>query len=265
MPEWINPWGVFAFALVALILLFAALAFPRWLVLCCAGLGLLLGLIALALRPDDWKIKDTVWLTLGGGGCALLLLVALARPAWLCERWAIDFVVPEPDRNKQFMVSRANDTETKELHGNERVDAATYAIRQGDLLLRVESVSVEQVTPREPPVLLLCLHVGNVGPLHLLPYHGQAGGSQSVVVRDSRGKELPRRELGAGEHGQLGNTTILPLHDVTDLVAVEAPWSGTAHVEVDVPSAAWEREGVCRFTIPSNFIAWRKGRKGGMP
>lgn len=259
MPEWINPWGVCAFAVAALVMLCAAFALPRWLVLCCAGVGLVLGLVGLAARPDEWKIKDAVWLALGGGGCGLLLLIGLSRPAWLCDRWAIDFAVPEPDGNKQLMVSRNNDKEVNELHGGDRVDAAAHAFRQGDLMLRVESAVVKRVTPNDPPVLLITLHVGNVSPVHMLTYHGQAGGSQGVVVRDSRGKELPRRELAkATKLEQLGNATVLPLHDVKDLLAVEAPWSGTAHIEVDLPSAAWGREGVCKFTIPGTFIAWRK-------
>jgi hypothetical protein len=252
MPEWINVWGVFAFSLAALAMLLAAFAF--------AGVGLLLGLIGLAARPDEWKIKDAVWLALGGGGCGVLLLVGLVRPAWLSDRWAFDFRVPEPDANKLLMVSRDNTTEVKELRADDRVDAATHAIRQGDVLLRVESAVVERQTPKEPPVLLISLHIGNVGPLHMLTYRGQAGGSQGAVVRDSRGKELPRGDLGAEapKLGQIGTVTFLPMHEVKDLLAVEAPWEGTAHVEVDLPSAAWGREGVCKFTIPADFISRRK-------
>lgn len=261
MPEWINAWGVFAFSLASLTLLLAAFALPRWLALSCSGLGLLLGLAGLAARPDQWKIKDAVWLALGGGGCALLLLVGLSRPDWLSNRWGIDFVVPEPDPNKQFLVSRDNTTEVKELAAEERVDATTHAIRQGDFLLRVESAVVARVSPKDSPILQITLHIGNVGQLHIDTYHGQAGGSQNAVVRDSRGKQLPRRDLEAEtakKLGQVGTVTILPMHEVKDLLAVEAPWTGTAHVEVDLPSAAWGREGVCKFTIPSTFIVRRK-------
>ena len=257
MPEWINAWGVFALSFAALTMLLAAFALPRWLTLSFAGLGLLLGLAGLAARPDEWKIKDIVWLAVGGGGCALLLFVGLLRPGWLSNRWAIDFVVPEPDRNKQIMVSRDNTTEGKELNANDRVDAASHAIRQGDVLVRIEKAVLERIKPKDPPVLLITLHIGNVGQLHTITYRGQAGGSQGVAARDSRGKALQRRDLEAETAKKLrqaGTVSILPMHEVNDLLAVEAPWTGTAHVDVDLPSAAWGGEGVCQFTIPSNFI-----------
>lgn len=256
MPEWINVWGVFAFSLAALALLLAAFTLPRWLALSFAGLGFVLSLFGLAMPREEWKIKDGIWLAFGGGGCGLLLLVGFLRPAWLSDRWGRDFVVPEPDGNKQIMVSWNGETEIKELSGNDRVDAATHAIRQGDIFLRVESAAVKRLTKNDPPILLITLHIENVGQLHLVAYRGQGDGAQGVVARDSRGKELQRRDLGpeGKKLGQIGTVTFLPTHEVKDLVAVEAPWDGTAHVEVDLPAAAWGREGVCKFTIPSNFL-----------
>jgi hypothetical protein len=256
MPGWINAWGAFAFSLAALAMLLGAFALPRWLALCLIGLGLLLGLIGLAMPRGEWKLKDGIWLALGGGGCGVLLLIGLLRPGWLSERWPRDFEVPEPDAEKQIMVSRHNASEVKELHDNDRVDATAYAIRQGDIVVRIERAEVKQLTPKGPPILLIALHIANVGPLHLITYHGQAGGTQAAVARDSRGAELRRRELEAEprKRGQIGTVILLPLHEVTDLLAVVPPWPGSAGVEVDLPSAAWGREGVCRFTIPSAFI-----------
>jgi hypothetical protein len=173
----------------------------------------------------------------------------------------MDFAVPQPDQNKQWLVARDNGDEGKELSSGDRVDAQTHAIRQGDILIRVESAVVERIPGQDQPVLLVALHVANVGPLHHVIYHGQASGEHPVIVRDSRGKELPRRDLGdrAKKLGQVGTVSMLPIHDVKDLLAVEAPWSGTAHVEVDLPAATWGREGVCKFTIPASFIV-RKNR-----
>lgn len=261
LPGWINAWGAIAFTLTALALLLAAFTLPRWLTISFAALGLLLGLAGILAQREQWRIKDGLWLALGGGGSGLLLLAALFRPGWVNDRWGMDFVVPEPDRNTQMMVSRDNQSEIKELKGGERVDARTHAIRQGDVFVRVESAVVERVQEKDPPVLLITLHIANVGPLRNIPYHGQAGGETHAVVRDSRGKELQRRDLGerAKKAGQVGAVTILPTHEIKDALAVEAPWSGTAEVEVDLPASAWGNEGVCKFTLPEAFIV-RKNR-----
>jgi hypothetical protein len=256
LPGWINVWGAIAFFLASVALLSASLSLPRWLAMSLAGLGLLLSLAGVLGSREEWRIKDSVWLTLGGSFSGVLLLLAAFAPSWLNVRWCMDFDVPEPDRNQQIMVSRDNKTDVKELTGGDRVDAETHAIRQGDLLIRVESAVVDRPTAKDPPTLFITLHIANIGPLHPITYHGQAVGERRAVVRDSRGKELPRRDLGAQAHkaGQLTTASILPNHDVKDVLAVEPPWSGTEHVELDLPAAAWGREGVCKFTIARNFI-----------
>jgi hypothetical protein len=260
-PAWINVWGVLAFTLIALALLLAAFTLPRWLTIACAALGLLLGVVGVLASLERLKIKDIVWLAVGGGGNALLLLIVLVRPGWVNDRWGMDFAVPPPDRNTQKMVSRDNKSEVRELTTGDRVDAQANAIRQGDILVRVEGAIVDRVQDKESPVLLITLHLANVGQLHNITYHGQAGGEARAVVRDSRGKELQRRDLGerAKKLGQIGTVTILPTHEVKDVLAVEAPWSGTDNVEVDLPSSAWGSEGVCKFTVPATFIV-RKNR-----
>lgn len=241
---------------MALAMLLAAFALPRGLTIGLAALGLLIGLAGAVMPRSQWHLKDGIWLLLGGGGSGLILLAALVRPGWLNERWGMDFTVPEPDRNTQMMVSRDNPAEGKELHGEDRVDARTHAIRQGDLLIRIDSAAIERSPVKGAPVLLINLTLANAGQLHDVTYHGQASGDHPAQVRDSRGKELSRRDLGgqAKKMGQVGKVVILPNHEIKDVLAVETPWSGTSAVEVDLPSAAWGREGVCRFTLPANFI-----------
>jgi hypothetical protein len=255
LPPWINVWGVLAFALAALALLLAAFALPRWLSLSFTGLGGLLAVAGLAARREEWKLKDGVWLTLGGGGCALVLLLGLARPDWFNNRWGRDFEVREPERNKPIQVNKETYREVKELDNSDRVDAAMHAVRYGDVVVRIDSAVVERLTPKDAPVLLIALHLKNAGPVQTVTYHGQGGEQHRAIVRDSRGQELKRRDLGAEakKRGQVGEVSILPLHEVNDLIAVEAPFAGTGHVEVDVPAAAWGREGACKFTV-STFV-----------
>ncbi len=256
LPPWINLWGVLAFTLAAVAMLLAALSLPRYLSLSLFGLGFLLGLVGVLAPRDEWKIKDAVWLAFGGGICLLLLFLGFTRPDWFNNRWGRDFEVPEPDGNIMMEVSRNNETEIKELSGNDRVDASKHAIRQGGLLIRVESAEIKRPTKKVSPILFVKLNLENVGQLHTIVYRGQAGNEVETVARDSLGKVLPRRDLGgeAKKLGQLKKKTLLPMQTASDLIAVEAPWPGTAHAEIDIPSSNWGREGVCRFTIPSQWI-----------
>jgi hypothetical protein len=263
LPAWLNGWGATAFFLASVALLFAAFALPRFLTLILSGLGLLVGLAGVVASLQDRKVKDVVWLALGGGGGGLLLLLASFAPSLLNAEWGMDFDVAEPDLNKQVMVSRDNKSEVKELTDRDRVDATTNAIRQGDVFVRVESVVVDGSAEKDKPALLIALHVANVGPLHNVTYHGQASGEHAAVARDSRGKEIPTRNLGpsAKKLGQLKTVSILPNHEVTDLLAFEAPWLGTECVEVDLPSAAWGRQGVCKFKISRSAIVQKTRKK----
>jgi hypothetical protein len=264
LPNWINAWGVLAFFFAALALLVAAFALARFLSISLAVVGLATGLAGVLAQREEWHLKDSVWLALGGGGSGLLLLLALFAPSWLSVRWGMDFDVPETDRNKQMLVSRDNRTEVKELLSGDRVDAETNAIRQGDIFVRVESAVVERPSEKEQPALVITLHIANVGQLYNVAYHGQASGKHPAVVRDSRGKELQRRDWAAKDKKKphpLGEVSILPTHEVKDLVVCETPWSGTAQLELDLPAAAWGREGVCRFTISTSFLLHKERSK----
>ncbi len=260
---WVNAWGGIAFMVTALALLLAVLALPRFLTLTLCGVALLVSLAGVVAAWDTWRIRDGIWLAVGGGSSGVLLLVALFGPGWLNDQWGRDFFVPEADLNKQMMVSRDNTSDLKELTGGDRVDAETNAIRQGDVFIRVESAVVDRVLDKDLPALLIALHVANVGQLHDITYHGQASGEQRAVARDSRGTELQRRDLAAQakKAGQVGTVSVFPTHEVKDLLVFEAPWSGTAHVEVDLPSAAWGREGVCKFTLPRTFLVYKNRSK----
>jgi hypothetical protein len=259
-PGWINTWGVIAFFLAGLGVLLAGLSFPRWLTLTLAGLGLPVALAGVVAAQGSWRTRDRVWLSLGGGGSAALLVLALSLPSWLNTRWGMDFAVPEPDRDQQLAVSRDNKAVVKELAGEDWVDAETNAVRQGDVLVRVEGAAVDWLPGSDRPVLLVTLHVANVGPLRPVPYDGQGGGQHPAVLRDGRGTELARRDLGsqARKAGQVHTVSVLPTHEVQDVVASEPPWPGSDRVDLELPAAAWGGQGVCKFRIPKTFIIHKR-------
>lgn len=255
LPPWINAWGVFAFTLAALALVFAAFGLPRFLTIILTALGLLLGLVGFFMTEQDWRLKDGIWLGVGGGGNALLLLAALFWPGWLNERWGRDFVVPEPEQNQLLLVSRDNNNEVKELSESERVDAQTHALRLGGCFVRIDRAELTRAREKQP-VLVLHLHLENISPIHEISYHGQASPEHRASARDSRGHPLKPLDLDSKDKRArpVATVSLLPMHEVEDVLAVEAPWPGTANVEVDLPAAAWGKEGVARFTVPSGWI-----------
>lgn len=259
LPPWINAWGVFAFSCAAVAMLLAALSLPRWLSLAFAVLGVLLGLAGAVAPRDEWKIKDALWLALGGGGCALLLFLGLLRPAWLNDRWGRNFVVNEEERNKPILVKKDTNAEVKELDNAERADAATYGIRYGDVVVRIDKVGIERLPSKAESVLVFALHISNASPLKTITYHGQGGEQYHATVRDSSGKVLQRCDLGtkAQERGQLRESSVLPLHEIDDLIAVEMPSAEAGQLELDLPASAWGKEGVCQFTIPGTILPRR--------
>jgi hypothetical protein len=260
--SWVNPWGGFAFVLAAVALLFAALAWPRYVVLPITGLGLLVSLAGVMAARESWTLQDGLWLSLGGGANLLFLLLSVVLPSWLNSRWGRDFDVPETDRNQQVLVSRDGKPAGKDLTGNDWVEADKNAIQQGsDVLIRLENVVVDRPPGKDQPALLITLHLGNVGPLRDFTYHGQKDGEFVPLLRDSRGKELQRQILGdqAQKAGQLGAVSVLPFHTVNDVLVFEPPWTGTDHLELEMPAAAWGRAGVCKFKVPSAMIR-HKGR-----
>jgi hypothetical protein len=175
----------------------------------------------------------------------------------------MDFAVPEPDRDKQLAVFRDNMTVVKELAGEDWVDAETSAVRQGDVLVRVEGAAVDWLPGSDRPVLLVTLHVANVGPLRPVTYDGQGSGQHPAVLRDGLGKELARRDLGpqALKAGQVHTVSVLPTHEVQDVVASEPPWPGSDRVDLELPAAAWGGQGVCHFRIPRTFIIHKRRPK----
>ncbi len=258
MPEvrssWVNSWSACALILAALALLFAVLAFPRWLPITLAAFGCLVALIGVLAARENWEPRDVVWLGLGGGGNALLLILVLSVPSWLNNQWGRDFEVPPPDLNQQVMVSRDNTTDVKTLTTTDWVEADKNAIRQGDVLVRIESVAVDRVEGSDYPSLLIKLHLANVGQLHEVLYHGQASDAPPPIVRDSRGRRLHWSDLGvhAKKAGQVGTVSVFPTHEVNDLLVFESPWPGP--LELELPASAWGREGFCKFRIPNEFI-----------
>ena len=252
----IHPGGVVALWLVALALVAASFPGWRWLVVLLCANGFLTALGAFLVTFLSHRPRPIVPAV--GGVLALALLgTVLIFPGWLNERWAMDFPVPEPDLNLQELVSSDNTVKIRDLTADDWVNADKQALRQGDLLIRVDKVVVGKVEGLEQPCLQITLVIANVG-MRLRTYHGQGIGDQVPLLRDQQGRKFQSWHLGDGEvaekAGQLPTVSVLSDQEVQDVLLFNLPDPDAGDLRLELPAAAWERKGTCRFLIPQTLL-----------
>ncbi len=259
---WISPWGAAAFGAGALALLQASVLGLWWLTVGLAALGLLLVAWGVQATREDRRGSDQVWFAVGGCLSGVVLLLALAAPGLLNGRWVIDTSVPRPDLESQVVVGRNEFlAEGRPLEAGDWADAATEAIRQGDVFVRVESVQVGP-PPGKPdtPCLLVHLHVKNCRH-QTVTVEGFAGDRQPVLNDEAGGtcpflealprvpaKGAPVFDASASQAAELG-----PLERQDYLLVFAAPPSASEALKLEVPASAWGRKGACRFRIARLF------------
>lgn len=247
----VNVWGLAALALAAVGWAVAGLGLARWpaIVLALAGLGVVAtGVLVLPPRAGRRG-----WLGLGSGACLLLLALASWKPSWLNPRWAIDVAVPGTNPQQFLLIGRDDKEVIKVLGPEERANAA-QAIRQGDVVIEIDSVRVmppswKKTSSGHLPAVKLCiaLHISNVGYLHRVPCQMAGEGKEPVVVDDSgRAYSLsPSTEEPR---------TLLPGQALDVVLVFDPPPAGVAHLDLDLPAAALGSAGTFRFRIPTALI-----------
>ncbi len=278
IPGWINVWGLAALLLGGVAFFLAGASFwivpLRYLTVPFSGLGLAACLIGFLASLDDRKIKDVVWLALGGMVSLAVLVVAMVWPRLLNINWGSDFAVPDALPNKTFLVSPNNQIVARELTEADWVDAGKAAYRHGDVFVRVVEVKIDEA-PVQPPLkdkaamrsLLISLKIANVGQLRMIPYAGQGSGKHPAVLKDSKGQSLAARHFGAGAKmtGQTGQVVLRASKQVEDLLVFASPPRQVEHLDLELNAAAWGGKGTCKLRIPARMISWPDPIKGGPP
>src|SRR5262249_44517328 len=104
-----------------------------------AGLGLASVLPGFAGPKDKRQARDSTWLAVGGSISGLILCLAVISPGTLNNRWALDFAVPEPERDLQVAAPRDDPNgQGRTLAKDDEADAAGEVIRHNSLSLRIE-------------------------------------------------------------------------------------------------------------------------------
>ncbi|MBW3541673.1 MAG: hypothetical protein KY476_15500 [Planctomycetes bacterium] len=141
---------------------------------------------------------------------------------------------------------------------------AGKAVRQGDLSVQLESVTVGKVKFQEPlredgesdeDLLQVTVRLDNVGETRKIEYRSWAGRLDffgRARVSDEFGNEYDRESFGltASVPGQIIAESIYPGRSVTDVLIFERPVEKARMLRLELPASAFGGTGTLRFKIP---------------
>jgi hypothetical protein len=257
--------GFFVFEIAAS----AALAF--------AGVGLVLGLAGLlvARKTRQGGLK----LALAGTGLSLaLLLVLVFHPALLGVYRVplLSLLAPPPQEalkagGRTVVISvgkEVPDPESGEDPEPEATDVRRKEVQQGDLRVRVVSVTSRVVefkkpAPSNPPLqrfLVVGLRLYNVGINRRIPYEswGESGTGKEARLTDEAGKSYRLRTFGSAEVvGHVRGKNLTPGTVLDDVLVFETPPSSVRALHLELPAEAAGGTGTFKLRIPREAIRSR--------
>jgi putative heme-binding domain-containing protein len=239
----LSPWPLFSFAVAALAVLAASLGGVRWLTLASAGLGIATACAGLWVC----RLRGRLSLLLGGGLCTAILLLAVLAPGVLNPFWAMDSRPAQADPNRLEMVSldRARE-DGRPLAEGDWADADTEGFRQDDLFIHLESVKAGRLLERGgASFLLVHFHLVQFQPGRTVEFERFAPGKNEPVLTDDTGRPYSF----VVDRVKKPPTKFDVLLKVDHLLVFELPPSQVRELKLEVPAAAWGRQGVCRFRI----------------
>ncbi len=259
LPPWVSVWGFAALMLGGLALLLAPVLAARWLIIALAGLGLVVGGVGIASTATKRRRRDVVWLAAGGLLSIAVLGTALIAPGMLNRYWVMDGAVPRADPNQLVGVAKQG----RVLTPDDAVDAATEAIGQDGVLLRLLSVGIGPLEENgAQSFLLIHMRIGSSGQERGLTFTGFDNDKHRPALKDGSGKTYPfleqrRRKVPAGGLVFLPDAArpveIRPMQFLDYQLVFETPAELPFPVILELPASAWSRKGVGKFRIAGLF------------
>lgn len=250
MQSKVSPWGLAALLLGSVGLLLASLVRIPWPTVTLAACGAVAALLGIPFARGVHQKQHRLWLAFGGVLSALVLGVALVRPGLLNHYWVINFPVPESDPHPMVVVPHEKPRDPGQpLAESDWADAGKEAIRQDDLLMRVDSAKSGRLPEKGlTPYLLVNFKLTQIRPERNNAFSGFQGVQQRPVLKDESGHTYafvgfrPRNPFG----------TVFDTSLKLDLLLIfELPSGVLGSFTLEVPASAWGRRGTCRFRIAS--------------
>lgn len=267
-PRRPSQLGLASFLLGSVALLLVQVPVAGVLTIPLSGLGLLLGLIALAtFDPARGRIVLPV------AGTAVCLPVLVGSLFWptllgLAPRLTEEKLAGESAKTAVVALgSHAGDAPVP-AQEMEWVDASSGAVQRGDVRIRITAVTVGPVEFKsadakkrrfsKEKVLSIQLRVSNVGAARRIEYRGWDGPNAPVLLdaagKPVKGKAFPPDAVPLGR----GHAAVLaPGKFVDDVFFFEAPPADGEYLRLELLAAALGSDGAVRFRIPKAMIAAR--------
>jgi putative heme-binding domain-containing protein len=249
----ISPWGLTALALATLGLLGASVLHVRGVTIALSALGLALVLPGIWACRRGCQVSHWIWLLLGGGLSAIVLALALFHPGILHRSWILENHVVQEDPNQQMLVPVEIPFDSgRPLANSEWVDAGREGIRQQDLFVRLETVKIGQLPDKgAASFLMVQFRLSQIRPDKKASFKGFAPDKFAPVLTDAGGKAY--KFLFHRARKPFPSKFDVTLN-VDHWLVYELPAGTTAapkieSLKLEVPAAAWGRQGVCRFLV----------------
>jgi hypothetical protein len=259
---WISPWGASAFCVSAMALLQASTLGSWWLTVALAAVGVVLFAGGVWATRERRRVKDRVWLTLGGTVSGAALVLALFAPGLLNRYWAMDIRLARPDVNEQFVVNRDTPLdEGRRMPADESANAATDGIRQEDMFVRLESVKKGTLPKGDGVALLFHVRLINCKHERTIEVEGFVSEHKPVLTDESgqvcafveqRMRKQSRTQVVFEASQRVAH---IEAADRQDYLLVFAAPAKTTNLKLELPSSAWGRKGTCKFRISNLFEA----------
>jgi hypothetical protein len=214
---------------------------------------------------EERKKSDSLWLGMGGALSAAILLLVFVAPGYLNSFWGMDFAVPEPDPNAQIIVDRRNPLAAgKPQAADEWANAENDAVRQHEILLRVDEVETGPLPDKETgECLLIHVRIANTGQGRKVMFEGFSKGKHEPILKDRTGRTIafleqrPRKYNAGGpiefESGPAKTVEVRSSSLLDYQLVFAAPTPGSHPYKLELPAAAWGRQGTCRLLLPEKF------------
>ena len=267
-PAWINAWGAAAFIVTTLGLLEASVIGIRWITIACAATGFVLVIAGISASAKDRQQKDLVWLTLSGTLSVTALLLVVFAPGMLNYYWTMDAAVPLPDPNKLVVVPRGEPRSAgKPQLGDVWAAAEKEAVREDDVLLRLDSVAIGKIPERGAgDFLLIHLRIASAGNERKIHFNGFSTAKNQPILKDVAGRsyrfleQRPRKLKAGPPHVFISESPeprdIGPGRYLDYQLVFEPPPADFSNLNLELPASAWGRKGAAKFRIPGTFALY---------